>query len=1000
MAIKDTVIELVLRAKNLISGEAAAAAASVDNVADSAEGLQAKLRGLEDQAKLIKEFERTSSAVDRTSEAYDKAQLRLGKLADKLLETGPPTARQAQEFEIAQKAVEKTSEAYDKAQLALSVLAQETRDAGIDVTDLSGAQRDNAKQITETKRAQQDYSEAVDDSSSRLGRFGEQLASGIARFAAWGTAAAAAGAALAFAAITRYTQETAALADQLLDTSDQLGVSTTRLQELGAASRTVGVDQNQLNSILKDMTKNIGAAADDSGRFVKVLESIGVEVSDIINLAPDEQLLKIADAISKLSTEQQVNVLERMGSGASKLLPLLQNNAVELERIVKAANDRGAIMSEEELQRLAQVEDAMDRITERLEGLRNKLVLAVAPAFEDIARIVDEAFDAQSAKDFQAVVSEVTTKLVGSVRDFVSNFGQFKESTQSVIDTLQFLGNIGVGVFKLLQAGLTTTLTIVSGVATAVSSVVETMLEGMNKLGLVSDETLTKARERTQNLMATTKDLGAQVVEYGKQALQAGEDALDAFDNAESGAQKAAAATKGLIEANEGVAESTAKTAASQEQLGKAIAETVAQIAAATKAWEEDPSEANVEKIEALRAKFAELQDQLASLSAGVKTSDGLGLSEEFRDAAEKVDSVAAAADKAKGKIAELGDKSGGVADDVRRVGDEAAQTGNQAGATISGIFSGWADHIATLSSAAVVAFRRALGFKDAAIEAGTLEQRLEAIGEKLGTLGSRISTNGITDTLLNWARAGLQTERSFLAQALAVQKLTERVSSGDAAVGTLAYTAEDLARKFDLLDGSQLSPLIGAIQSAKREMDALNESLIDTINASKQELAALRGDTEAVEKLRYQERQAELQEQLNRARALGDRDTLANAEEALRLADEAHDLRLRQAKEAAAAERQRKIEQETNLAQQRQAAEQEERQDITRAARDSAVPRVQSGAGAASAALSTLPVQTIRLQFSDPTGRSLGDLNVIDDAGIERFLEALERSGYLTTRH
>ena len=156
MAFKDQVVELVLRAKNMLSGDTDAAAKSVDQLAGNAEGLQQKLRSLEDQATLITQFDKASKAVDRTSAAYDQAQIRLAKLSEKLDTTGPLTERQAREFAAAQAAVERTEKAYRDAEGTLGTLAKEAEAAGVDITDLSGAQRENRQQTTQAKRALED----------------------------------------------------------------------------------------------------------------------------------------------------------------------------------------------------------------------------------------------------------------------------------------------------------------------------------------------------------------------------------------------------------------------------------------------------------------------------------------------------------------------------------------------------------------------------------------------------------------------------------------------------------------------------------------------------------------------------------------------------------------------------------------------------------------------------------------------------------------------------
>ena len=119
------------------------------------------------------------------------------------------------------------------------------------------------------------------------------------------------------------------------------------------------------------------------------------------------------------------------------------------------------------------------------------------------------------------------------------------------------------------------------------------------------------------------------------------------------------------------------------------------------------------------------------------------------------------------------------------------------------------------------------------------------------------------------------------------------QIEAGRAPASALSQDMDDLSRRFDLLDESDLSGLEGSIQSVRSQVESLSDSVSDTLASLRSELASLQGDSAQVEALRYQQQQAELQEALNAARALGDAQTISAAQESLRLAERAHDLRL-----------------------------------------------------------------------------------------------------------
>ena len=548
MALREQVVELVLRAKNLLSRDAENAADSVRDFSGSAEDLNQRLRDLEDQKGLITQFQRASKAVDRTGAAYERAQVKLANLEDKIEQTGTATAKQTRELELARSTVARTSRAYDDATDNLNGLSKEADDAGIELGDLNEAQRENARETTAAKRALEDYNQNLGEGGSRLQRLGQTLKTGAVRLTAWATAAAAATAALAVGGITRFTRDSAELARTLSNTSIQLGISTTRLQELSAASRTVNIDQDKLIDILKDMREKLGDAANGGGQLAEELQRIGLDVQDLIGLSPDEQLLRIADAIQALPSEQQVTVLEAMASDASRLIPLLKNGADGINALGRAATQRGAILSPEEIENLLKVQAALDRIRERFTGLRNQIVSAVAPTFEELAVAIDEAFDEEAVKDFQTTIEGLSQRLIGFVRDFAGDIGSISERIQPLVDTLQFLSNTGVAVFRTLQAGVATFVASVSGGVTALSAAVTAILSSLNKIGLATDESVERARANTEALRQTTGDLVDKATEYGRAAREAAGRAATAFNNAKGAADEVAASTEKAAE--------------------------------------------------------------------------------------------------------------------------------------------------------------------------------------------------------------------------------------------------------------------------------------------------------------------------------------------------------------------------------------------------------------------------------------------------------------------
>jgi len=1006
MAFKDQVVELVLRAKNMLSGETDAASKSVEELAGNAEGLQEKLRQLEDQSGLITQFDRASKAVDRTAGAYDRAQIKLDKLSAKLGTTGPLTERQAREFAAAQDAVDRAEKAYRDAEGTLGKLAVEADKAGIDVANLSDAQRDNRQQTTAAKRAIEDYNTELAAGDGRLKAFGKSLASGAASFAAWGAAAVAAGAAAGTALLARMTANQADLARQTLAAAQAFGVSTKALQEWRYAGESVGLQGDKVADIMKDVADKIGDAfLNGSGAAIDVIEQLNLDLEELVNLRPDEQLLKIAEGLNGLPKAAQVQILESLAGDAALLLPLLENNAQALRELSEEADKRKAILTDDELKKLADADRAFDRIAVQLDGFVKRVTGELAPTFTKIADEIDafllrnpQLIDSvvEAFKGLVAATKEWAGPLLSQGARITGMFGTLGSSASGLSQTF-------IALFRGVQAFAAGSAEVFARVIYSVNNLYAEALSLANKVGLASDESVERANARLANLGQTVLDLEAKAEGYKRQMIEAGSAAATAFGKADDAGKSAAdsageasneiADLTGMLDSLKGSADEagagTESLASKQESLRDQLEKTAVAIHLANEQWSEDPSEENLQRVERLRRVYKDLQDQLSGLNAPAPDDGQDGVQTLAGSISEVNESLQDANKSTKEFVRTVDTGFGNSEQRLKDFAETTKDTADGAGASLAGVVNGWLSHISDLSAAASMAFERALGGRGAAQATSELEQRLSAVNNRIDEMQGRLRAGGgVGKVLRDWAEAGFRVEQSFLEQAISVENLTRRIQEGDRSVNVLGKSAEQIEQQFDLLDRNQLAGLVGAVQSVQREVDGLNDSLRDTLASLEQEKAALAGDTAEVERLRFKEREAELQDQINYARNLGDKQAIADAELALQLSRENYETRLKKAQlddaERRKSDADRAAEQERN----RQLSEQEERQDISRdSAQDLARrPIVQS-------------TRTVRVQFSDPQGRDLGDLDVVDGAGVDQLLDALERGGYLTAR-
>ncbi|WIX32498.1 hypothetical protein QO259_17060 [Salinicola sp. JS01] len=179
--------------------------------------------------------------------------------------------------------------------------------------------------------------------------------------------------------------------------AQSIGVQTGQLQAMQYAAQRAGLEQDKMGDILKDVSDKIGdAVSNGGGEAIDVLNNLGLSAQRLAAMAPDQQLLAIAQNLDKLGTRaQQVNALETLGNDASRLLPLLENNAAALRRLMREGYDLNVAMKPGDIASFVEAQGAIETIHAAVNGLTNSVLIDLAPAItstvEDIRGWVDEA---------------------------------------------------------------------------------------------------------------------------------------------------------------------------------------------------------------------------------------------------------------------------------------------------------------------------------------------------------------------------------------------------------------------------------------------------------------------------------------------------------------------------------------------------------------------------------------------------------------------------------
>jgi len=170
------------------------------------------------------------------------------------------------------------------------------------------------------------------------------------------------------------------------------------------------------------------------------------------------------------------------------------------------------------------------------------------------------------------------------------------------------------------------------------------------------------------------------------------------------------------------------------------------------------------------------------------------------------------------------------------------------------------------------------------------MKSSTEDLSKYLANLANNVEKG--TGTFAQLQNAMYQANVNVVNQALDVRRLTEAYEKMDGTINIAGDSAEDLAKRFNLLDENQLSQLKSAIDAAKQRMQAfadlvkgVREQLDDTINALKDEKLQRDGNEAQRLKNKAAADKAKIDEEV--AKTKGDKEAKQKGEEAKKLIDE-----------------------------------------------------------------------------------------------------------------
>jgi hypothetical protein len=301
---------------------------------------------------------------------------------------------------------------------------------------------------------------------------------------------------------TRVAGEVASLAatvnaniDTLNDFSARTGIGVESLQAYSLAAKLAGVDAEAFGVAIQKLGVNIGKAnAGDA--FDKTLRGIGLSVAELKALAPEQQFSAIGDAISQLPTaaDRAAAAVQLFGKQGAALAPLFREGAASIEELQARAERLGVIVSETQVNNVADMNDAFDLVRATVEGITGQVIGNLAPAVtavtDQFLKFVEEWSGAQGeggtgiANAITDVLLQGADYFAGIFDSFMQNFGDISTTLADVGEVFRIGGQLLVAgmegfraVFNVIQLGIDALLIGFGKILEAIGSYVSDDLE-------------------------------------------------------------------------------------------------------------------------------------------------------------------------------------------------------------------------------------------------------------------------------------------------------------------------------------------------------------------------------------------------------------------------------------------------------------------------------------------------------------------------------------------
>ena len=255
----------------------------------------------------------------------------------------------------------------------------------------------------------------VDKAFARMGLNAAESRKAIGTAMA-GIAAVAAGGAAGLGALVVKTAESAR---EIQNLSQVANASTTEFQRYAAGAKTVGIEQDKLADILKDVNDRVGDFLSTGGGemkdfFENIAPQVGVTAEQFRKLSGPQALQLFYSSLEKanLSQAEMTFYMEAMANDTTALIPLLKNGGAGFKEMGDQAQAMGAVLSDLEIKQLEEFTRSTDEMKLAFRGASNQITTDLLPTIKDLTGLLKDPATVDAARVMASGVGQALVYIV------------------------------------------------------------------------------------------------------------------------------------------------------------------------------------------------------------------------------------------------------------------------------------------------------------------------------------------------------------------------------------------------------------------------------------------------------------------------------------------------------------------------------------------------------------------------------------------------------------